>query len=95
MFIYLLCSVPVSSELEIFRYVLFRGIQKPKCLAPFAGMFGMVYIVSVDHPLQVGTSLFGSPSQTLMDDDVMEDDLENPIAKDAQSYGEQIRIVVD
>jgi hypothetical protein len=56
-------------------------------------MFAVVYIVCMDHTLQIPAALGGPPLQTLMDNDIMEDEVKEPVTKNTQTYGNPIRII--
>ncbi len=82
----------VFSEREFFRLVFFRSVQEAESLAVFFGMLGVMNVVGVDHALQVFTAVGRAPLEALMDDDVVENEVEQSVAKDAEGNGKQVRI---
>ena len=56
---------------KLFRFIFFRGIQKTEGLTAFPGMFAMVNIMGIDHPLKIMSSFFRAPLQSLMYKDVV------------------------
>lgn len=57
-------------------------------------MFAMVNIVSVNHALEVTAAICRSPLDSLVNDDVVEYEVEQPIKKDSQPHRKHIRIVI-
>ena len=55
-------------------------------------MFAVVNIVCMDHTLEVFASLSRSPAQTLVHNNIVENEVEQPIAKNSEAYREHVRI---
>ena len=57
-------------------------------------MFAVVDIMRMYHPLQISGALSWTPTDTLMNDDVVEDQVKNTVHENAYSDGYQIRTLV-
>lgn len=82
-----------APKVKLFRFIFFWRIQKSECLAPLLRMFAVMDIMRMDHPLQVSASLPWSPFQSLVNDDVVKNEVKDAIAKDAECHADHIRII--
>ena len=53
----------------------------------------MMYIMSVDHAVQIKTALSGSPGNSLVYDDIMKNEVECTITKNSKSGGNKVGVV--
>jgi hypothetical protein len=58
-------------------------------------MFCMMYVMRVDHPLKVTTSFLWSPLQSLVNNNIVKNEVEQSVKKNSQSDGKHVRIVFD
>src|SRR6188768_1650134 len=58
-------------------------------------MFAVVYVMRVDHALQIPTPLIRAPPNALVNDNIMKNQVEYTVAKDTHTARDQVRIVCD
>ena len=77
----LLSGLPVFLELEILRLVFFLSVKKTERFTIFFAVFAVVYVVGVNHPLQVHASVGWAPLDTLMNNDIVKYQIENSVTQ--------------
>lgn len=55
----------------------------------------MMDVMRVDHPLKVTTTLGRPPVDSLMDDNVVEDEVKQAVAENTKAHGQTVRTVFD
>jgi len=84
----LLRFLPVFSKLKLLGLVFFRSYQKAKGFTVLFGVFTVMNVMCINHALQIFTSLLGPPFDSLVYNEVVEDNIKQTIAKDAQPYSQ-------
>ena len=75
----LLCAFPFCPDGEIPVFIFLRNNEKTKCFTRFFGVPAVVNIVGIDHPVQIGSAFFRPPFDSLMNNKIMKNQIENPI----------------
>ena len=55
----------------------------------------MVYIVGLNHALKVFAATAGSPANTLVNNDIVKDEVKNTVKENAQTYCNEVWITGD
>ncbi|HEY9488852.1 MAG TPA: hypothetical protein VIQ51_10990 [Chryseosolibacter sp.] len=79
---------------ELFRPVFPRSEQKAESFAATPGVFAVVNIMRTDHTLQISTLFLRPPVDSLMNNDVMENNVKDPVTKNPNPYSNHVGIVV-
>ena len=74
------------SKLKNRLFIARRHNQKSKRFTILFAVFAVVHIMRIDHSVQVTTAFGRSPANTLMDNKIVENDIENPIKQDSKRY---------
>lgn len=84
---------PILLQGEDSWLVLLRSVKKAEGLASLLGVLGMVDVVRVNHTLEVLAAAFRAPFDALVNDDVVEYEVEEAIAEDANTGCYAVRTV--
>jgi hypothetical protein len=57
-------------------------------------MPAVMNVMGVDHPVKVGRTVLRSPLQSLMDNEVVENQVKDPVKQYSQSNGKYIGILI-
>src|SRR5690348_10510461 len=91
----LLCFIPFIPEGEVLCFVFFRCIQKTKSFTAVLGMLSVVNIMSVYHASKIFASFFRTPLQSLMNNNIVKDNIKSSVAEYPDRDGQHIGVVGD
>jgi len=58
-------------------------------------MFAVMNVVRMDHPLQIAAAFGRAPSDALVNNDVVKNEVKNSVAEYAKPYGQHVRIIIN
>ncbi len=82
-------------ERKRLRFVLLWRNKKTESFTSFLGVLAMMDVVGVYHTLQIAASFFRPPLETLVNNNVMEDQVKQAIAEDSDTHSDSVWTVFD